>query len=80
MHFASIDPVWRFFKIFGGFTFLGAGAVMLFSPFPGWPVIFLGLTVLAAEFIWARRLMDRMKNESTRLKDAVLKLGRNSSA
>jgi hypothetical protein len=80
MNFASIDPVWRFFKILGGFTFLGAGAVMLFTPCPGWPVIILGLTVLGAEFVWARRLIDRMKNESTRLKDTVLKLGKNSSA
>jgi uncharacterized protein (TIGR02611 family) len=79
MFFAGIDQVWRFFKIIGGFTFLGAGAVMLFMPCPGWPVIFLGLTVLAAEFVWARRVMDRMKYESTRLKDTVLNLAKNSS-
>ena len=45
---------------------------MLVTPGPGWLVIFLGLTLLAAEFVWARRLMDRMKEQGTRLKDSVL--------
>jgi uncharacterized protein (TIGR02611 family) len=44
---------------------------MLVTPGPGWLVIFLGLGLLAAEFVWARRLMDRMKRESDRVRDAV---------
>jgi len=74
MFFHTIDQVRRFFKILAGFTLLGLGAVMLFTPGPGWVVIFLGLTLLAAEFVWARRLMDRMKEQGTRWKDSVLKL------
>jgi len=66
MFFHSIEQARRFFKILGGFTLLGLGAVMLFTPGPGWLVIFLGLTLLAAEFVWARRLMDRMKKQGTR--------------
>jgi uncharacterized protein (TIGR02611 family) len=80
MIFRSIDQVRRFFKILGGFTLLLIGAVMLVTPGPGWLVIFLGLTLLAAEFVWARRLMDRMKQESNRLKDSVLKFGKTDSA
>jgi tellurite resistance protein TerC len=80
MFFHSIDQVRRFFKILGGFTLLLVGALMVFTPGPGWLVIFLGLTVLAAEFVWARRLMDRMKHESNRLKDTVLKFGKSDSA
>jgi uncharacterized protein (TIGR02611 family) len=80
MFFRSIDQVRRFFKILGGFTLLLLGAVMLFTPGPGWPVIFLGLTLLAAEFVWAKRLMDRMKHEGNRLKDTVLKFGKTDSA
>ena len=79
MFFRSIEQVRRFFKILAGFTLLGLGFVMFFTPGPGWLVIFLGLTLLAAEFVWARRLMDRMKQESTRLKDTVLKFGKSSS-
>ena len=72
MFFHTIEQVRRFSKILAGFTLLGLGAVMLFTPGPGWLVIFLGLTLLAAEFVWARRLMERMKEQSTRLKDSVL--------
>jgi uncharacterized protein (TIGR02611 family) len=80
MIFRTIDQVRRFFKILGGFTLLLVGAVMVFTPGPGWVVIFLGLTVLAAEFVWAKKLMDRMKHEGNRLKDTVLKFGKTDSA
>jgi len=78
MIFRTIDQVRRFFKILAGCTLLLVGVVMVFTPGPGTLVIFLGLTLLAAEFVWARRLMDRMKQESTRLKDTVWKFGRSA--
>jgi uncharacterized protein (TIGR02611 family) len=80
MFFRSIDQVRRFSKIFGGFTLLAVGVVMIFTPAPGWPVILLGLTLLAAEFVWAKRLMDHMKNQGTRLKDTVLKFSKTGSS
>jgi uncharacterized protein (TIGR02611 family) len=80
MFFRTVDQVRRFFKILGGFTLLLVGAVMVFTPGPGWLVIFLGLTVLAAEFVWAQRLMDRMRHEGNRLKDSVLRFGKTDSA
>lgn len=80
MFFRTIEQVRRFFKILGGFTLLLVGVIMLFTPGPGWLVIFLGLTVLAAEFVWAKKLMNRMKQQSTRLKDSVLKFGKTDSA
>ena len=46
---------------------------MLVTPGPGMLVIFLGLGLLAAEFVWARRLMERIKREGVRFKDAVLR-------
>lgn len=79
MIFSTIEQVRRFFKILGGFTLLLVGVVMLFTPGPGWVVIFLGLTLLAAEFVWARRLMDRIKHQGNRLKDSVMKLGKSNS-
>ena len=42
---------------------------MLVNPGPGMLSIFLGLGLLAAEFVWARRLMDRIKHEGGRLVD-----------
>ncbi len=49
---------------------------MIITPGPGWLVIFLGLSLLAAEFIWARRLMERMKREGERVRDAVWSIGK----
>ncbi len=49
---------------------------MLVTPGPGMLVIFLGLGLLAAEFVWARRLMERIKREGGRFKDAVLRYPR----
>ena len=49
---------------------------MLVTPGPGMLVIFLGLGLLAAEFVWVRRLMERIKREGGRFKDAVLRTGK----
>ena len=80
MFFRTIDQVWRFFKVLAGFTLLLIGIVMFFTPGPGWLVILLGLTLLAAEFVWARRLMNHMKDRGNRLKDAVWRFGKSDSA
>ena len=65
----TVEQVRRIFLIIAGFTLLLAGGVMLVTPGPGIVVIFLGLGLLAAEFVWARRLMDRLKHEGGRLAD-----------
>lgn len=44
-----------------GFTLLLVGGAFLFLPGPGTPVIILGLTVLATEFVWARRWLRRLR-------------------
>lgn len=77
MIFRTIEQVRRVFRILTGFTLLLVGVIMFFTPGPGWLVVFLGLTLLAAEFVWAKRLMDRMKHEGNRLKDTVLKFSKN---
>src|SRR6476661_9370290 len=74
----TVEQVRRLSRIVGGFTLLLIGVVMLVTPGPGWLVIFLGLGLLAAEFVWARRLMDRIKREGGRFKDTVL--GKTESA
>lgn len=75
----TVEQVRRLSRIVGGFTLLLIGIVMLVTPGPGWLVIFLGLGLLAAEFVWARRLMDRMKKEGERVRDAVWRSARNST-
>ena len=75
----SLDQVRRGFRIVSGFTLLLVGAIMLVTPGPGWLTIFLGLSLLAAEFVWARRLMNRIKHEGGRIKDAVLRQNASSA-
>ena len=76
----TVEQVRRAFRIVAGFTLLLVGVVMIVTPGPGWVVIFLGLSLLAAEFIWARRLMDRMKREGERVRDAVWSTGKGSAS
>ena len=68
----TVKQVRRIFLIIAGFTLLLLGIIMIFTPGPGTPVILLGLGLLAVEFVWARRLMERLKREGTRFKDAFL--------
>ena len=63
----------RLMKIGAGLFLLVAGALMLVLPGPGIVAIGLGLALLAGEFAWARRLLDRMKAGAADLRDRVLK-------
>jgi uncharacterized protein (TIGR02611 family) len=67
----TVEQVRRLSRIVGGFTLLLIGIVMLVTPGPGRLVIFLGLGLLAAEFVWAKRLMDRIKHQGERVRNAV---------
>jgi len=75
MLFKTLQQTKRFLRIVLGFTLLALGAVLFFSPAPGWLVMLLGLGLLAAEFVWARRLLASMKEQSVRLRDFVLARG-----
>jgi uncharacterized protein (TIGR02611 family) len=68
----SLQQAKRYLKIIFGFTLLALGIVMMVTPGPGWVTVFLALGILAAEFVWARRLLDRLKEQGSRLRDAVL--------
>jgi uncharacterized protein (TIGR02611 family) len=57
----------RIVRIVAGFALLAAGVVMLALPGPGWLTIAAGLAILATEFEWARRLLDRLKATATRI-------------
>ena len=75
----TVEQVRRVFRIIAGFTLLLVGAMMLLTPGPGWLVIFLGLGLLAAEFVWAERLMNRIKHESGRVMGAVWPMGKSAA-
>ena len=69
----TTERVRRVFLIVAGFTLLVLGIIMIFTPGPGTPVILMGLGLLAVEFVWAKRIMKRVKHEGTRLKDILLR-------
>ena len=52
-----------------GFTVLALGVAMLVLPGPGLVVIGFGLVILSAEFVWAKRALDRMKDGARRVRD-----------
>lgn len=52
-----------------GFTVIAIGGAMLVLPGPGIVVIGLGLVILSAEFVWAKRALDRMKDGARRVRD-----------
>jgi uncharacterized protein (TIGR02611 family) len=56
-----------------GFVVLLVGVIMLFTPGPGWAVIVLGLGMLALEFAWAERLLERVIDQLERAADQVAK-------
>ena len=56
-----------------GFAVLLAGIALLVLPGPGWLLIFIGLTILATEYVWAERLLKAAKRKAEQAKDVVLR-------
>jgi tellurite resistance protein TerC len=52
-----------------GFTVIAIGVAMLVLPGPGLLVIAFGLLILSAEFVWAKRALDRMKERTRKFRD-----------
>ena len=54
-----------------GMTVLLAGVAMLALPGPGLLVIVGGLAILATEFVWAERALDKAKSKAAQAGSAV---------
>ena len=52
----------RLIVLVGGGTVLAIGVIMIVAPGPALIVIPAGLAILATEFIWARRLLTRVRD------------------
>ena len=57
----TIGQAKRLIVMVVGFTVLGAGVAMIALPGPAVVVIPVGLAILATEFIWARKLLGKVK-------------------
>lgn len=64
---SSINAAWRHVRrmviaLIGG-TVVLIGVVLFFTPGPALVVIPAGLAILSIEFVWARRLLQSMKDK-----------------
>ena len=66
--FRTLAQAKRVIIIVVGFTVLAAGIAMIVLPGPAIVVIPIGLALLATEFLWARKLLDRVKERIMRMK------------
>lgn len=60
---AALRQVWRVIVLVVGVTVVAVGVAMIVLPGPAFVVIPAGLGILATEFLWARRLLDRVKRK-----------------
>ena len=67
----TVKQAKRLIKVVVGFTVLLLGLIMLVTPGPGIAAIVGGLAILATEFIWAKRLLNRFGNEANNLKNSI---------
>jgi tellurite resistance protein TerC len=67
MIFKSLKQIKRLFIGIIGTTILIIGLAMIILPGPAFIVIPLGLSILATEFLWARKIMDKFKDKLKQL-------------
>ena len=68
---ATVKQARRLIIAVVGGTVLLIGLALLVLPGPAFLVIPLGLAIMATEFVWARRLLARVKREASRLASAL---------
>lgn len=56
-----------------GFALVIVGLILVPLPGPGWLIVFVGLAILATEYVWAERLLNYAKRRVGQAKDAVLR-------
>ncbi len=69
----TLKHIKRIVVIVIGFTILFIGIIMIVLPGPAIIIIPLGLTILAGEFLWARKLLKKVKSGVKSVKDAITK-------
>lgn len=71
MEIVSISQAKKIILAVVGFTIFLFGIALLVLPGPGIPFFVAGLSMLAAQFLWARRLLGRLKKEFKFVKKEV---------
>ena len=72
--FRGIRLIWSIIIFLVGILLIIAGFLGFFLPFvPGFILIIFGLFILATEFIWAKKLLEKTKDRVNRVKDSIMK-------
>jgi uncharacterized protein (TIGR02611 family) len=66
-----IQTIKKFIIFVIGITVILIGVVMIVLPGPAIIIIPAGLAILATEFLWARKLLNKMKEQASRLGSVV---------
>lgn len=66
------DALWRIAVGVLGGTIVFIGLVALIGPGPGWLLLFIGFGILASEFAWAERALDKAKKQAVRAKQKAM--------
>jgi tellurite resistance protein TerC len=63
----------RIIRITGGIVVIVVGIILSVPgvPGPGLIVVFIGLSILAVDFVWARRLKMKLKEQAGKVMDKV---------
>jgi uncharacterized protein (TIGR02611 family) len=80
MIFKTLKIAKRWIMVVIGFTLLILGILLAIPgvPGPGLLVVWGGLAILAAEFIWARKLLIKFQTNGARLRDLILRRSKTS--
>ena len=62
-----VNSIISFLVVSLGVILLAVGFVLLFIPGHGLPLIIIGLIILAGYFVWAKRLLNKVKKESKKI-------------
>ena len=65
---AAIKHTWKSIIFVVGITVLLFGIMLIVTPGPAILIIPLGLAILATEFLWAKNLMNKLKDRVYRKK------------
>jgi uncharacterized protein (TIGR02611 family) len=69
--------LYRFVFAVAGFALLTVGVAGLALPIlPGWPLLIVGLAILALEFAWAERMLERAVTQMDRAKQVTKEASR----
>jgi uncharacterized membrane protein (DUF4010 family) len=62
----------KIIRITAGVAVILIGMGLGFVPvIPGFPLVIVGLTILAIDFVWAQRLKHRLRDEAMKVVDKV---------